>query len=477
MRPAKVLLPLTGAVCFVLASAIARADTVIIQAAKDATLYQNASGLVANGAGAHIFAGRTNQDGVNPVATISIRRALLKFDIAAAVPAGATINSVILRLQCTRTRTTTNRLISIRRVLTDWNEGPSDDASNEGSGTNSMPGDVTWTHTLFPTMFWTAPGGDFSGTLSGSLNVGAIGTYNWNSTSGGNGQMAVDVQNWLNNPATNFGWILSGVETTGSTAKRFDSRTNSTVANRPQLTINFTPAPDTTAPTCTITTPTGDPTFATSTSPINLAGTASDNVAVTQVNWDNSLGGSGSATGTTNWSITGIVLSPGDNVITVRARDAAMNEGTDVLTVTFTPGDPPMIDPIADQVATPGLPFASLTPSAAGTPPITWSLLNGPPGAIIDDMTGQVTWSTALPANLPYVVEVEAVNMFGADTELWDLTCLPGDFSGDGQLDSADVPPLVDHLLGLDSSNPIAADVNLDMTLDGEDAVAFAAGL
>ncbi len=90
----------------------------------------------------------------------------------------------------------------------------------------------------------------------------------------------------------------------------------------------------------TITAPTSGTSYSTSTTPINLGGTASDTVGVTQVSWSNDRGGTGTATGTTSWSVTGIVLQQGTNVLTVTARDAANNAGTDTLTVTYTPPAP-----------------------------------------------------------------------------------------------------------------------------------------
>ena len=57
---------------------------------------------------------------------------------------------------------------------------------------------------------------------------------------------------------------------------------------------------------------------------------------MTQVTWANNRGGSGTATGTTSWSASGIVLQSGSNVLTVTARDAAGNTASDTLTVTFT---------------------------------------------------------------------------------------------------------------------------------------------
>jgi hypothetical protein len=72
---------------------------------------------------------------------------------------------------------------------------------------------------------------------------------------------------------------------------------------------------------------------------LNIAGTASDNVEVTLVSWKNSRGGSGTCSGASSWSKDNIILSSGQNVITVTAKDAAGNTGKDTLTVTYTPVD------------------------------------------------------------------------------------------------------------------------------------------
>ena len=91
---------------------------------------------------------------------------------------------------------------------------------------------------------------------------------------------------------------------------------------------------DVTLPTVTITSPTSNPSYSTGSSSVTLGGTASDNIGVTQVTWVNSRGGSGTATGTTSWTASGIVLQAGSNVLTVTARDAAGNTATGTLTVT-----------------------------------------------------------------------------------------------------------------------------------------------
>ena len=94
--------------------------------------------------------------------------------------------------------------------------------------------------------------------------------------------------------------------------------------------------PDTTLPTIQITSPTTDPGYDTTSSTISLAGTANDNVQVSHVTWSNTNGGSGTASGTTNWTINGIILVEGENLITVTAEDSSGNIATDTITITYT---------------------------------------------------------------------------------------------------------------------------------------------
>ena len=92
------------------------------------------------------------------------------------------------------------------------------------------------------------------------------------------------------------------------------------------------------APVVRITTPTTATTFSAHAAALSLGGTASGNVGVRQVTWSNSLGGSGTATGTTNWSAS-IGLRKGLNLLTITARDAAGNLATDTISVTYSAPD------------------------------------------------------------------------------------------------------------------------------------------
>ena len=101
------------------------------------------------------------------------------------------------------------------------------------------------------------------------------------------------------------------------------------------LTASFT-LPDTTPPAVSVATTT-TATYSTGTSSLTLGGMASDNVGVTQVSWANDRGGSGTASGTTSWNVSGIALQSGANVLSVTARDAAGNTRAATVTVTYTP--------------------------------------------------------------------------------------------------------------------------------------------
>ena len=104
-------------------------------------------------------------------------------------------------------------------------------------------------------------------------------------------------------------------------------------ATTPPATTPTAPAPggDVTAPSLRIVTP-GFSIVSTSAASLKVAGTASDGVGVTAVKWTVSTGGSGTASGTTNWSAT-VPLLVGTNVITIRAYDAAGNSGWRAVTV------------------------------------------------------------------------------------------------------------------------------------------------
>ncbi|MDQ6664507.1 MAG: matrixin family metalloprotease [Acidobacteriota bacterium] len=94
-----------------------------------------------------------------------------------------------------------------------------------------------------------------------------------------------------------------------------------------------TPGSGKTAPSIHVTSP-NTTIVSTNSATISVRGTASDNAGVVNVTWLNALGGSqGIASGTDEWTASGIPLYPGTNTIIVRAFNAAGNSSWRSLTV------------------------------------------------------------------------------------------------------------------------------------------------
>ena len=206
----------------------ASAGIVNVTPSKDNTLYEYvpADGDRSNGAGLHFFAGE-NAGGER-------RRGVVAFDVAGTIPPGSTITAVTLTMNMSMTPADTET-VELHKLLADWGEGTSHAPMGEGDGAPATPNDATWRHRFFDTIFWMTEGGDFSATASASQSVGSVGQYMWSSA-----EMVGDVQEWLDNPASNFGWLVLGDESTLATAKRFDTRES---ASPPVLTIQYTSAP------------------------------------------------------------------------------------------------------------------------------------------------------------------------------------------------------------------------------------------
>ena len=207
----------------------AQVQTVDLAPSRDNSLFEEVPGQTSNGAGEYLFVGVTEAMGGN-----AKRRALLAFDIAGGLPAGAMVTSATLTLNMSMSIVGETN-VTVHRLTSDWGEAGSDAPGQEGRGTAALAGDVTWTNTFFDTANWTTAGGDFVAMASATTPVAADGSYTW----GPSAEMTADVQAWVNDPASNFGWIVLGDEVLMPTAKRFDSRENSTASNRPMLRIEF----------------------------------------------------------------------------------------------------------------------------------------------------------------------------------------------------------------------------------------------
>jgi hypothetical protein len=225
MRSSKISLALilTTALGWAAASS-ASAAMISIFPSKDNTLYEYdpAEGDHSNGAGFHFFAGENGMG--------ELRRGVVAFDIAGTIPAGSTITAVSLTMNMSMTPAGPET-VELHKLLADWGEGTSHAPGGEGDGAPATTNDATWRHRFFDTIFWAMEGGDFSATVSASQSVGPVGQYTWSSV-----QMVADVQSWVNNPASNFGWLVLGDESVAGSAKRFDTRESS---SPPVLTIEY----------------------------------------------------------------------------------------------------------------------------------------------------------------------------------------------------------------------------------------------
>jgi hypothetical protein len=183
-----------------------------------------------NNAGGHTnFAAGTVNTGTRT-------RALVRFDPAAHVPAGAVITEVSVNFQITRMSANGGApsTFELRRVLVPWREGTK--KSNLGSLASSL--ETTWSHRSYPDTPWTVPGGgpgaDFAASASATAPIISVEPVNFGTTPG----LVADVQFWLDNPSQNFGWVLmTQSEGTPATARRFGSREDPT--NTPTLSIKY----------------------------------------------------------------------------------------------------------------------------------------------------------------------------------------------------------------------------------------------
>ena len=202
------------------------ASEVNIPADRDTTLIEDAEGDVANGSGPNLFVGLTNQ------AAHGIRRGLLRFDVAGALPANAVIDGIVLRLYQNSSNPEPGT-VTLHRVLDDWGEGKS--SKTGGRGAPAEPDDATWLHTFYDHRHWSHPGGHYIPDVNTTAVVNDKNLYIWKSTD----SLVNDVRLWLHEAKRNYGWLLMGDENTRGSVKRFASREAADSNQHPMLTIEY----------------------------------------------------------------------------------------------------------------------------------------------------------------------------------------------------------------------------------------------
>jgi hypothetical protein len=208
------------------------ADEVTLDSGKDNTIYESDTGHLSNALGLNLFAGSNGAGGGNRVT-----RALIAFDLSE-IPDGSTIQSAELIIQVDKTRNAGT--LQLHKVSQDWGEGTSGasfpgSTGGGGGGDDATTGDATWIHTFSDNTFWTSAGGDFDPIFSDSVAVSGTGSYSFDDA-----ELAVDLQSWLDNPETNFGWLIRQ-SNESTTAIRFTSFQNG--GTLPMLDVAFVPEP------------------------------------------------------------------------------------------------------------------------------------------------------------------------------------------------------------------------------------------
>jgi hypothetical protein len=223
------------AAAIVIVSVVAQGATVVVPVTQDTTLFEFSP--TSNLGAARLGAGGISQL-ILPAGTPARMRALMRFDLAG-IPTGATISSAELQV------TVVDHLpggfppgstFELHRVLKDWGEGVQ---AVINLGAPAIDGEATWESPKHPGPAWSGPGAsgvdDAEAQISSAVAINALGAYTFPSTT----DMIADVQNWLTDPASNFGWLMkSGSENVQQTARRFGNRERG--AGAATLTITYT---------------------------------------------------------------------------------------------------------------------------------------------------------------------------------------------------------------------------------------------
>lgn len=314
-----------------------------------------------------------------------VRRGLLRFDLAS-IPAGATVTSAVLRLTVVRIPFggPANSNFELNRLLAEWSEGSQ--AGN--SGAPAADGEVTWNSRLHNAGSWSEPGAasDVEPTPSATTFVNTVSgvTYEWK----GSG-VARDVQEWINDPGLNFGWLLrSDAENSLRTARAFAAREYGSSIGT--LEIGFTQRTNR-PPTVGINSPTNGTILNTGTITITAVAADTDgNIALVQF-FDGAILLESDTS--PPYSIN-VALTNGNHALTAVATD---NEGATttsaVVTVNYSQHPPPVLQIIRSNqnlIIQWAGPFVLEASSAL-------------------DMLGMTTW-TSLPGTSPVTTSVSAVS-------------------------------------------------------------------
>jgi hypothetical protein len=216
----------------------AKADTVSLPAAADTSIF---SPYPDNDFGASTLVSGANGIGFPG-------RALFRFDLSS-IPSDAVFTDAQITLTVLKVPPGDQHAgavdsdFGLYPMLVSWQEG----SGGGNSGARAQPGDTTWNERMAGVAAWGSPGGqigtDFANNASTSTSIGTqTGLYAWGATP----QLLSDLQSWLSDPSTNFGYMMiSDGENQAGTARRFASLESSGPgASPPTLIVTYTVAPE-----------------------------------------------------------------------------------------------------------------------------------------------------------------------------------------------------------------------------------------
>jgi hypothetical protein len=195
------------------------------------------------------------------------KRSLIEFNIPSKIPAGSIITAVQLTMTAGQIAGSGGgsgsgsggiNLLSLYNETQAWgqptNRGGASSFGGTGHGNPASPGDATWLYAFSTATPWsTAVGGNWT---TNSASVGAANstltagnTVVWSSTNAGSANMVTSVQNWLDNPSNNFGWLLKNADESDATT--FDAfwghvgaSNAGNISLEPDLQVTFTETPE-----------------------------------------------------------------------------------------------------------------------------------------------------------------------------------------------------------------------------------------
>lgn len=228
--------PMKNAVSAAVAALLAassHAEVVTINPSGDATLHE---AFPNNNVGANDFIVAGTSGFALPTTQLARTRALIKFDLAGRVPAGATITRARVTVTVVTAPSQTGSMFSLSKALAPWTEG----RGVGPSGQSAQIDEVTWNSRVAGSSSWQVAGAlgasDVAQTESATAPINQVGSYTFESAG-----LISDIQSWLAAPANNFGWVLWGQSAAARSGRQFASREAD--IGRPVLEITYTAAP------------------------------------------------------------------------------------------------------------------------------------------------------------------------------------------------------------------------------------------